>query len=307
MVRDVEEGGERGEPDELRLGQIDAVVGRLRLDGLPDEPERRLAEIEEVHRHLGGVELLDEEAVRLHFRQAATGFADPPGDPLREVEIVACEVDVVRDEERSGAHGDGPGRRVHARRSEVGFATGRRDVEAQPLVLAPPDVGELHAVGPCRSGGVEVDGQVEPAGDPPPERAGEVHAVGERGLAERDEGDDVDRPDARMLPPVLLHVDLVDRHGYRPLEGVGDALGLPGEGQDAPVVAGIARPVEEMDTLRARDGVGEVLHDVKAPALAEVRHGFDEAHRPYRDMSHRPDAGAVGAGGARPTRGANAC
>src|SRR5215216_4764567 len=49
-VRDVEQGGERGEPDELRFGQVDAVLGRDLRDRFPHQPDRGDREVEEVHR-----------------------------------------------------------------------------------------------------------------------------------------------------------------------------------------------------------------------------------------------------------------
>src|SRR4051812_10370954 len=52
VVRDGQERGGGREPDELRLGEGDAVFGRQLADAVPDEPERRDGEVQDVHRHL---------------------------------------------------------------------------------------------------------------------------------------------------------------------------------------------------------------------------------------------------------------
>ena len=83
-------------------------------------------EVEQVHRDLGAdrmpaLRLLDPEAVRLDARQAAAGLADAPRDPLRELDVVRVEVDVLGDEERPRADRDRAGPRVHPGRPEVGL------------------------------------------------------------------------------------------------------------------------------------------------------------------------------------------
>ena len=47
-----QERGQRRQPDEFRFRQVDPVLGGDVADGLPDQPERRDLEVEEVHRHL---------------------------------------------------------------------------------------------------------------------------------------------------------------------------------------------------------------------------------------------------------------
>ena len=118
-------------------------------------------------------QLLDPEAVRLDPGQAAAGLADPPGDPLGELDVGRGEVDVVGDEERAGADRDGAGRRVQARRAEVRLAPVLADLRLEALVLAAADVGELDPFRSERRVGVEEDRQVEARGDPLPEAAGE--------------------------------------------------------------------------------------------------------------------------------------
>ena len=63
--------------------------------------------------------------------------------------------------------------------------------------------------------------------------------------AERDERDDVDRADPRVLAGVHVHVDVVDGRRDEPLEGLGHRVVLAGDREDRPVVAGVAGPVEQ--------------------------------------------------------------
>ena len=81
-----------------------------------------IREVEQVHRDLGpagdaALRLLDLEAVRLDLGQAAARLADPPGDALGELDVVAREVDVPGDEERPRTDRDGAGPRMHRRRA----------------------------------------------------------------------------------------------------------------------------------------------------------------------------------------------
>ena len=170
-------------------------------------------------------------------------------------------------------------------------------ISSQALVLAAAHVGELDPIGPGGGPGVEIDRDLEPIGDAGGERPGEVDAVVHRGLAERHERDDVDGPDPRVLAALGLHVDGLDGDGHRGLERVGHPLGLAGEGQDRPVVAGVTGPVEEMHAGRAGDGCRQTIDDVRPPALTEVRDGFDEPRHAGivtrrrgrgRSLGHRP-------------------
>ena len=79
-----------------------------------------------------------------------------------------------------------------------------------------------------------------------------------------------------MLALVGVHVDLVDRSGDEPLQRIGDRPVLTGHREDRPVVAGVARPVEQRDAGRRADGLGEPVHDVKATSLGHVRNRLDQ-------------------------------
>ena len=265
---DSEERGQWGEADEFGFGQFDAVLGGHVANRLPDHPERRDREVEQVHRHLRAERLpafglTDLEAVGLDARQAAAGFADATGDALGQVDVVGIEVDVVGDEERTRADGDRAGRGMQPGGPEVRLAPALADLAAQALVLAAPHVGQLLAVRPQRCPGVQVDGQLEPLRDPFPERAGKVDAGIHRGIAERDERDHIDRTDPGVLALVDVHVDLVHGGLDESLQGVTDRPVFAGHGEDGPVVAGIARPVEQRHAADRADRLGHPVDDIE--------------------------------------------
>ena len=112
VVGHVAQGGQGRQSDELGFAELDALVGGQAAHRLPHQPERRDAEVEQVHRHLGAAQLLQREAQGLDTRQAAGALADPPRDPLGQVHVGRGQVDVVGDEERPGAHGDGAAGRM---------------------------------------------------------------------------------------------------------------------------------------------------------------------------------------------------
>ena len=111
------------------------------------------------------------------FGRPAARLADAAGDPLGELDVLGGEVDVVGDEERARADRDRAGRRVHPGRTEVRLAAALVDLGLQPLVLAAPDVGELHPLGSRGRLRIEVDREVEAGRDPLAERPGERDAI----------------------------------------------------------------------------------------------------------------------------------
>ena len=108
---------------------------------------------------------------------------------------------------------------MEARRAEIGRATRLGDLVLEALVLAAPDVGQLHPLGPRRRVRVEEDRELEAGRDPLAEVPRQLDAVVHRGRAERHERDDIDGADPRVLAGVGVHVDLVDRDLDQPLEG----------------------------------------------------------------------------------------
>ncbi len=77
-------------------------------------------------------------------------------------------------------------------------------------------------------------------------------------------------------PGVAVHVDLVDRDLDQPFECVGDHVVFAGDGEDGPVVAGVARPVEQEDAVAGFDGARHPVDDIETSALRHVRDGFDQ-------------------------------
>ena len=109
---------------------------------------------------------------------------------------------------------------MHPARPEVRLAAALVDLRLEPLVLAAPNVGELDPLAAGRGLRVEEHRQVEALRDSLPERAGQLDRLVHRRGAQRHPRDHIDRADARMLPRVLLHVDLVDRRTEEALEGL---------------------------------------------------------------------------------------
>ena len=220
--------------------------------------------------------LADLEPVGLELRQPTAGLADATRDAPGEVDVIGIEVDVVGDQERPGADRDRAGRRVEARRPEVRLAPALVDLGLETLVLTPAHVRQALAVGPQRGLRVEVHRQLEAGRDPLAEGAREVDDVVDGGRAERDERDDVDRPDPRVLALMGVHVDLVDRSGDQALEGRRDGLVLAGDREHRAVVARVARPVEQAARRARSDGLGQPVDDVEPAALGDVRDGLDQ-------------------------------
>ena len=287
-VGHAKQGGQRGETDELGLGQLDAVLRGELPDRVPDQPHRRHAEVEQVHRDLGASELGDPEARGLHLREATTGLADTPSDALRELEVVRVEVDVVGDEERPGRHRKRPERRMGAGRAEIGLAPAGPDLIAESLVLPAAYVGQAHPVRAASGVGIEEDGDVVALRDALGETVREFDAVVHRRVTERHDRHDVDRPDSRVLTLVRVQIDERDRLGDQPVQGDEHRLMLARQREDRAVVAGVARPVKEIHAVDRFEGSRQPVNDLEPAALGHVRDGLDEhpsmlAPRPTRE------------------------
>ena len=150
------------------------------------------------------------------------------------------------------------------------------DLALESLVLAASHVCELDPLGSRGSLGVEEDRQVIARGDPLTERSSEFDAVVDRRGTERHERDDIDGPDAGVLPGVGFHVDLVDGGHHEALERLRHGTVLTGHREHRPVVAGVAGPVEQIHAVTGLDGLGEPVDDVEPATLGDVRHRFDQ-------------------------------
>ncbi len=297
MRRHSHERSQGREPDEFRFAQSDAVLGRHRFDLIPDPPHGRRREVEQVHRHLGAVELLDHEAVGLHGRQPAAGFADSSRDPPGQFDVGRFEVDVPGDQERPGAHGHGTGPRMRPCRPEVGSSSVLPDLVAKALVAAAPHVGQAYPVRTPGGARVQVDGDRKALGDAASEGLGHGDRIVEGGVTQRHERDHVDRADPRVLAGVPLHVDVADRDLDGGLERPRDRFRLPGHGQDGAIVRGVARSIQEVGTAGRRDRFGQGVDDRGPAPLGVIWNGF-EKHPAHRDMEHHLGS-AGGAGDSR--------
>ena len=105
--------------------------------------------------------------------------------------------------------------------------------------------------------------------------------VRHRRALEGDEGEDVDRAHAGVIPLVRGEVD--ELHGlFREGEsGVLDGAGLPGERDHAAVVVGIERDVEDGRSGGAGGG-GQGLDELRPAAFAEVGDAFEDHVRDSR-------------------------
>ena len=253
VVGHVQERGQRGEADELGLGELDAVLGRELADGLPGLPQRRDPEVEQVHRHLGAdrvaaLGLLDAEAVALEP-------GSPPPDSrtrraMRFASSTSSESRLMFQAIRNGRAPDGhrAGPRVHPGGPEVRLAPVLADLDLEALVLAAADVGELH---PVRARG-RLRRRGRPAGRSAaairwPEGPGELDAVVDRRVAERARtGRRPRRRSAGARPrarPCRSRRSAAPTSRSRPAD---DGLVLAGHGEHRAVVARVRGAVEEV-------------------------------------------------------------
>ena len=87
-----------------------------------------------------------------------------------------------------------------------------RERRREALEPGPSDVREDTPVGSRRGARVQVDGQLVAFGQPRPERRGRARRRSSmRRVAERHEGHDIERADARVLAVLASHVDARDR------------------------------------------------------------------------------------------------
>ena len=109
-----------------------------------------------------------------------------------------------------------------------------------------------------------------------PNSRASVDALVDRGVAERHERDHVHGADARVLALVDVHVDACDCLSDGRFHGVGDVVGGTGEGQHAPIVVAIGRPIEQMHACHGTHLRCDGIDDVKSPPFAEVWNALDE-------------------------------
>ena len=269
----------RHEPNDLAPRGGHAERLGFHLDHLVGAVERGGVEVHKVHRDL--CLAVHDHPKALHALEASRGAAHGLRDGLGDAHVLgAAQVDVVGHEEGAGADDRGARGGVDGVGAEVGGALGvLADLFLGELELAATDVGEVGALGGRGGALVEEDGDLEFAADALAQGAREDNAIFHRRPFERDEGADVGGADARVRAGVLVEVDQFG--------GLGDAAecGLDGdfdrghEGADGAIVVGVAREVENNDSLNAGDGVADGGDGLEVSAFGEVRDAFDKRHR----------------------------
>ena len=129
MIGHVEQGGQRREPDQLGLVQMNAILGGLGPDGSP-RPARPAWSGSRAGSSTPAPGRVPRSRSPLAWTRGRPplDFADPPRDPLGELHVPALEVDVVGDQERPGADGHRTGAGV-----ERGRARSRAPAPGSPI------------------------------------------------------------------------------------------------------------------------------------------------------------------------------
>ncbi len=163
----------------------------------------------------------------------------------RDGEIVGGQIHVEGDEGETHSHDRGPRPGVELRRAGIGGALRGGQFGGQALVFAPTHVGQRLSLRPGGGLLVVVDGDAL-LPDPLPQPPRQHHRLLVRHPTQGHERDHVNRPQARMGPFVLPHVD--DREGLpaQSLGGCQHRLRLAHVGEHGPVVIGVGAPVEQL-------------------------------------------------------------
>src|SRR5215208_8477999 len=146
---------QRRQADEVGRLYRGAEVGRSRANGFEGHRDGGLLEVGQVHRDLSLAG--DTEAERSHGRKATATLPDSSGHFSRDLDVPCIQVRVEGNQERTGAHGDGPSAGVQRRRTVIRLPQGVPESRCDALVTTPSDVGEGLTVRDGRSRTVEVD------------------------------------------------------------------------------------------------------------------------------------------------------
>ncbi len=152
----------------------------------------------------------------------------------------------------------------------------RREQIREALVLRLADVGQADALRSRRGARVEVHRHVVTLRNLMAEAVRDRDALFHRHAGERNERHDVHRSEARMLARVRAHVDLAIRRGDEGMRGGRDRFGVAGEREHRAVVIAVARLVEKPNAGDLADGLRQPVDHIAAPALADIRHAFDQ-------------------------------
>jgi hypothetical protein len=208
--------------------------------------------------------------------EAAVGGADVTGDGAGSGDVGSLEVNVVGDEKAAGSDGAGSGGLVEFGAADVGAAGGiAAGGVAQAFELTATHVFELNAIGAGSSSSVEVDGDAVAAPDEEAGLAGENGALGERGSADRDKGDDVGGADAGMDALLLGEIDEFGGFAGGADCGFNDTGRCAGDGDDGTVVRLVEGPVEQANTVDVHCG-DDLFNFGCVVAFGEVWDAFDD-------------------------------
>ena len=98
----------RDQADQFAVMNAHPIALGFTTDGFHHERNGSLTVVGQVHRHLGTP--LDEQTQRLDIAQAARRVTDGFGNFLGNLDIVACEIDVVGNQVIARSDNRGPGR-----------------------------------------------------------------------------------------------------------------------------------------------------------------------------------------------------
>ena len=272
-ARRLEDADGGHQADQLSCSHTRSTVRGLRGDTLDEHMERGRAHVHEVRRHLHAI--AERQTECLDARQATGRLAHHPGDRLRILER-ALELEVERDKRRTHTEEHGAGPRVETRGAvrgrelRCGYPPAKLLEAPAPIERRRPSLADV---------AVEKNRKPELVGHPACNGVRHRHRIPDVGGVQRHDGHDVRGTHPRVRAGVEPEIDppsrLVDARDETVLEG---AL-VPDERDDGTVVIGV-----EVDVEHARASLGERRRDRvdggAIPALGEVRHGFEQRHRP---------------------------
>ncbi len=197
-----------------------------------------------VERDLRPAPLGEREPERPHARKAPTRLAHRGGDPPRELDVVALELEVEGDERRPGGDERRTRRGMGAGGAVVGAQLPAFHPLGQTLRPAGPQGGPLTAVGVGGEVAVQEDGDLEVLAD----QRGGGEGLGAGGTAmgfvEINDGRHVERAHSRVHAALGTQIDVLQR-GCGPAHERRRKVALtPGDREHAAIVVWVAVDVE---------------------------------------------------------------
>ncbi len=270
----------RDQTDQFALCDFNAAFGGEASDGLVSHMERGLIEVGEVHGHLNLPARGKSKAKRLEGGEPSTAGSDGASDVLGDAQIGGVKVYVESDQEFACTHDDRACRGMKGGATEIrlpGFV--QENFFADAFKLTAANIFEAQSCGLARGRLIEVD---RDTGLTPDTLAGamcDIDAGAQRRVAERNEGQHVERAQARMDALVPGQVN-----GRRSLDcgahcRFEDYFFGAGEGDDTAIVIGVAGAVEQQDARHGGDDGDDGIHNGGVLTLGKVWDTFD--HREF--------------------------